>query len=491
MSKRRSKESLAGKTARASVVVLFAQGGGLVLQLLSIVLLSRVLEPTDFGLFAMCVVVIGASEIFQNLGLSSATVQVNEISRQQQSNLFWVNVCMGGVLFCILFFFSSTIAILFNEVKLTRMLQVASPVIPLSAIAAQHAANLKREVKVGKLALIELISSTLSLLVALVSGLMGSGYWALIYGILARTLSRTLMLTYSSGFKPQLPCLKTDMQKMFVFGKDVTLYNILEYIHRNVDNYLIARFLGAGSLALYSRAYSLITVALRACKSVSFGVFFPILSRLKNSTEEYNQYYSNMARAVCVVAGLISALTFSMSEEIVSLALGDGWEAVSPILQLFSIVLFFQIIDLNRNVVLLSLGEGKRYARCGGLQALLSAIGIGCGLPWGILGVSLGYTLANALSFIVLFAWCMRGTPIHFGLTMRALALPSLVGVASSYTAIKVHSEFLKTETTIGSLIVKTLIITGIFLLLVLLHPAYRREVNSIMRNIQNRRNSL
>ena len=136
MSKRRSKESLAGKTARASVVVLFAQGGGLVLQLLSIVLLSRVLEPTDFGLFAMCVVVIGASEIFQNLGLSSATVQVNEISRQQQSNLFWVNVCMGGVLFCILFFFSSTIAILFNEVKLTRMLQVASPVIPLSAIGS-------------------------------------------------------------------------------------------------------------------------------------------------------------------------------------------------------------------------------------------------------------------------------------------------------------------------------------------------------------------
>jgi len=154
-------------------------------------------------------------------------------------------------------------------------------------------------------------------------------------------------------------------------------------------------------------------------------------------------------------------------------------------------VLFLQIIDLNRNVVLLSLGEGKLYARSGGLQALLSAIGIGCGLPWGILGVSLGYTIANALSFIVLFAYCMRGTPIHFGLTMRALAFPCLVGVASSYTALRLNSEFLKTETTMGSFFVKTLIIVVIFLLLVLLHPAYRSDAGKLMRNLQNRRNRL
>jgi PST family polysaccharide transporter len=479
-----------GGSTRASAIIVVAQGGALVVQLLSIVLLSRILKPSDFGLFSMCLVVLGASEVFQNFGFSAATVQIDKLSRELQSNLFWINVSMGVVLMCALIFSAEYIAYLFNEERLGLMLLVLSPAILLSAISAQHAANLKREIKVGRLASIDLISSILSLCVAVTFGLIGYGYWSLIFAIIARGLCRAILLNCYSGFIPQRPSLQENMGMVFSFGANVTLYNVLEYVHRNVDNYLIGRNLGVSSLAIYSRSYSLISVVLRACKSVSFGVFFPMLSRLKGDPVEYRQYYLNMSRVVSLVAGFVAALTFTLSEEIVYLALGKGWEDVSPILQLFAVVLFFQIIDLNRNAVLLSLGEGKRYARSGGVQTLFSVIGILCGLPWGVYGVSVGYVVGSVLSFVVLYSCCMNGTPVGFWQTLNAMTFPILAGVGGSCVSLLLDVEVLKGESFISAFILKMLVVAILFLLLALTHPVYRKDTVALIKNLKKRNSS-
>ena len=60
--------------------------------------LARLLVPQDFGLVAMVTTVMGFLRIFQDAGLSTATVQRQEITHAQVSNLFWVNVALGGII---------------------------------------------------------------------------------------------------------------------------------------------------------------------------------------------------------------------------------------------------------------------------------------------------------------------------------------------------------------------------------------------------------
>src|SRR6266704_6615285 len=89
--------NLRQRTISSGVVTAVAQGVQFFLNLAYIMVLARLLVPQDFGLVAMVTTVTGFLRIFQDAGLSMATVQRQEITHAQVSNLFWVNVTVGGV----------------------------------------------------------------------------------------------------------------------------------------------------------------------------------------------------------------------------------------------------------------------------------------------------------------------------------------------------------------------------------------------------------
>ena len=62
------------------------------------VVLARLLAPADFGLVGMVTAFTGFLGLFRDAGLSMATVQRVSISHEQTSNLFWVNLVIGGML---------------------------------------------------------------------------------------------------------------------------------------------------------------------------------------------------------------------------------------------------------------------------------------------------------------------------------------------------------------------------------------------------------
>src|SRR5450759_4775925 len=89
--------NLRQRTISSGLVTAAAQGAQFFLNLAYIMVLARLLVPQDFGLFAMVTTVMGFLRIFQDAGLSMATVQRQEITHAQVSNLFWVNVAVGGI----------------------------------------------------------------------------------------------------------------------------------------------------------------------------------------------------------------------------------------------------------------------------------------------------------------------------------------------------------------------------------------------------------
>src|SRR5215831_3604243 len=72
-----------------------AQIGQQTIQILTTVVLARVLAPADFGLVGMITVVTGFVALFKDLGTSPAVVQRNELSVQLLSSIYWINVALG------------------------------------------------------------------------------------------------------------------------------------------------------------------------------------------------------------------------------------------------------------------------------------------------------------------------------------------------------------------------------------------------------------
>ena len=88
---------LRGRSVRGGALSVVAQATQVLLQSISTVVLARLLTPTDFGLVAMVTAVTVIASGFADLGLTEATIQRKELTHQQVSTLFWINVAMGSL----------------------------------------------------------------------------------------------------------------------------------------------------------------------------------------------------------------------------------------------------------------------------------------------------------------------------------------------------------------------------------------------------------
>ncbi|QQL44317.1 oligosaccharide flippase family protein [Sulfuriroseicoccus oceanibius] len=90
--------SLGRKTVRGGVVIMGGQGARFVLTIGSTAALARVLTPDDFGLIGMVAVLLNFANMFKDFGLTQATIQRAQVTRQEVSNLFWVNLGVSVII---------------------------------------------------------------------------------------------------------------------------------------------------------------------------------------------------------------------------------------------------------------------------------------------------------------------------------------------------------------------------------------------------------
>ena len=97
-------EGFRDRVVSGAIVTYVAQAIRLIVQIVSVAVMSRVLAPADFGLLAMVTPVYGLALIFQDLGLTQATIQRSRITHPEITTLFWINVAgsFGLVLLLIL-----------------------------------------------------------------------------------------------------------------------------------------------------------------------------------------------------------------------------------------------------------------------------------------------------------------------------------------------------------------------------------------------------
>src|SRR5450755_4769580 len=86
------------KTIRGGSARVAAQAASFLLRVGSMMVLARLLSPRDFGLVGMVTAFTGVLGLFRDFGLSAASVQRADVSEEQISTLFWINVLVGGML---------------------------------------------------------------------------------------------------------------------------------------------------------------------------------------------------------------------------------------------------------------------------------------------------------------------------------------------------------------------------------------------------------
>src|SRR5437588_9283865 len=245
--------NLRQRTISSGLITTAAQGTKFFLNLAYVMILARLLVPQDFGLVAMVTTITGFLRIFQDAGLSTATVQRQDITHAQVSNLFWVNVVVGGVTTLLVAASAPAVAWFYREPRLVSITLVLSITFVLARSAVQHIALLNRQMRFKVIAVIDIVSMFVGYLIGIGMAVSGYGYWALV-GTSVTQVTIKLILTWSvSRWRPRLPSRDSQTWHLLSFGANITAGTLMYSLARGADSLLVGRFFGPAAVGLYSR----------------------------------------------------------------------------------------------------------------------------------------------------------------------------------------------------------------------------------------------
>jgi PST family polysaccharide transporter len=420
-------QNLKRKSVRSGAITFASQGASIVIQLASTVVLSRLLSPNDYGIMAMVMAVTGFAGLFRDLGLSSATIQRDQLTHGQASTLFWINVGVGFALTLILAACSPLVAWFYKKPELIPVTLALSSNFIISSIGSQPNAHLTRDLRFGKMAFANIASALMGLGISIAMGFAGFSYWSLVAGnIGTATLSSFLLLVFS-GFRPGWFQRGTGVREMLKFGANITAFNFVNYFHRNLDKILIGRISGAEPLGMYNRAYSLLMFPISNLRGPINAVAFPAMSRLQNDPAKLRNYYLKTTNLLALLSMPLSAFMFVASKPIILILLGEKWVQCSRIFSYLALAAFIQPASTFAGSLLLSQGNSKRYFQCGLFNAVILSLSFVIGIGWGANGVALAYGIANYVILYPWLKWTFRGSSISFYDFVKACFWPSII----------------------------------------------------------------
>ncbi len=414
------------KSVVGGVAALSAQAARFAVQTGTMMVLARLLSPQDFGLQGMVVVVTGFLGFFRDAGLGLATIQRLEVTHEQTSTLFWINVAVGAMLGALCVALAPLVVRFYHEPRLYWIAVVSSATFLFNGLAAQHGALLVRAMRFVTQAKIDVLSLIVGSATGIVMALLGCRYWSLVGMVLATSIVGAAAVWIAVRWVPGPPRRTSGVRSMLQFGGLATCNGFVVFIAWNAEKLLLGRFWGADALGLYGRAFQLVTLPVQQLNSALGNIAFPALSRIQDDPKRLGRSF---LRGFSLLISLTIPITITcalFSEEIIRVVLGVKWLGAAPIFRLLAPVALVFAVANPLSWLVTSTGRMGRALAMSSTMTPLVILGIVLGLSRGPKGVALGYSLAMSLLVVPIAAWSKQGTAISWADLWRA-AKPSFV----------------------------------------------------------------
>lgn len=483
------KADLKGRSVRGGAVTIASQIITKIIQVGSIMVLARVLVPQDFGMIAMTTAIVGFVMLFKDIGLSVATVQWENINHAQISTLFWINVLLSMLNMMFIIALAPVIAWFYREPRLLRITIALSVGFIFAGFTTQHIALLRRQMRFGAIAAVNIAGILAGAMVGIGAALAGTGVWALVYMTLARSLTIALVPWFVCPWRPGLPKRSARIRGMLAFGGNLTGSNIINYFARNTDNMLIGKFWGSTQLGLYNRAYELLMLPLRQVAYPIASVAIPTLSRLQHDPQQYRRYYYRAMNTLAFITTPIVLIMAGLCDEIIVIVLGNQWAKAAMIFKVLAFAAVFEPLTSTVEWVWVSLGQTKRMLQWEFISVPIIVLSFVVGLPWGSLGVAISYAICSVLILMVpRLRFAFRYSPLSIVGFLRAIRYPITISLIS-YVVIELTSLYLDSFGTATVLLGSCTSGLVTFFLFVFIWPNARAEFVDLISTIKMLRN--
>jgi O-antigen/teichoic acid export membrane protein len=405
----------------------FSSFGRAILQIAQVAILARLLAPTDFGLMALVSSFMAFLQIFADAGISNAIIHHQNISQEQLSCLYWLNVCVSACLALLLGCCAPLIAGWYHQPELTLLLMIAGGVLLISSLSQQLRVIAQKNLQFDLLAKIELLSSCFGFAAAVVSAYRGFGVYSIVIGSLTTATFGTLLVWWllSGGWRPLLRMRLSEIRHYLTFGAYMIGNNLANTINSQIDVMLGGKIVGSSAIGLYSVPRELNLRVAGMINPIITSVGLPVMAKAQYDKDVLKNVYLQTMRMTASVNFPIYMTMCLFAPEIVHLILGAKWSGSIQLLRIFSLWALVRSTGNPIGSLLLACGRADLSFKWNFILLFIIPPVVWVGSLYGVTGIA----IAMLILMLILYwpNWYFQVRPLcgaKFGEYTKQIALP-------------------------------------------------------------------
>ena len=453
---------LARRAGSAVVWRSAALAGEKLIFLVRLIILARILAPSDFGLVAIGMAAMILMVTLTDLGVVSALVQNPARDKNHLDTAWTLSVVRGVLVALVLFFAAPLIAGAFGEPAAKPFVQAMAVTFMLRATASIGIAQLNRELHFRSLAFMGLATALVNTVVA-VSLANSLGPWSLVWGSIAGAV--TFLATsfvaapYSPRFRLDLDAVRSIMR----FGRWMFLIGIIAVLSDTVLRLIITRQLGVAELGLFFMAARLGFLPAQLISEIIGTVAFPVYAHLQDNREKAANIYRKLLLATSAMMIPACTVFLFLTPAIVTELLGERWQGTIVVLQFLIASTMVGVLVESIAPLMKGIGQPAKLVGMDSVQFLV-LVGLGWVLVdrFGLTGAGLAwFGSILAQQFMAYFhARRLLGHPFRgVGRVFLAICLSAAVATAIAVRIVDAIAGIAGILVAVAGAIVSTLLI--------------------------------
>ncbi len=334
-----------------------AHGTGAIVPPVVLIFLARLLNPEDFGIFALAsALIIGFQAV--------ATAPLGEVIVQSKDDnivdFIWTLQSILGLLALLATLLLAPFAAeFFNQPELAPALSVMAIMFVISPFLDVAVRLSMRRIKFKGVFLRMILAPVSNGVIAIWFAFHNAGYWALIYGQLGGTIVAAIALMIFGGWLPRFHIDLNRFQQELKFSKQMMIQGVLRWIRNHLDKAALGSNVPGSSLGQYDMASRVGALPFTLIVAPISQVSYSVMSTSARSGESIKDLYIlSLRRLLLVVFPLIVVMAMN-TEGLILLLLGEKWlESQSILLLIIYTGFFAALVGLN-NEVFKALGKPK------------------------------------------------------------------------------------------------------------------------------------
>lgn len=363
--------------------------------------LARLLIPSDFGVLGIVYVFILISTVFVDSGFTNGLLRDKDSSQKDYSTVFIFNLATATLFYTLLFVSAGPISRFFETPQLTSVIRVLGTVLICDAISLIQRIQLTKKSRFDTQMKINISSSLLSGLIAIVLAFMGFGIWSLVGKRLLAQFFQAILYTYANRWMPTLIFSPSSFKRLFTFGWKLLVSRLLSVFYENLYALIIGRGFSMASLGFYTNAQKLSTSASYSIESSVEKVSYPLLSRLQDDGPKLKAAFQKTFKHTVFITFPTMMILAAVAPPLFRLVLGENWLPAIPFFQIMCLAgLFTPLHSLNLSILQVK-GRSDLFLKLSLIGNLIATVIVGLVLllDLGIMGLLWGLVLDYFISY--------------------------------------------------------------------------------------------